>query len=311
MRYYMSFLKTVNTWLLVSRAPFFSVGLLPFILGNSIAWHVTGHFDGAIFALAIIAVILIILSTHLNGECYDVVEDRLSANMGRNMFTGGSQVVVNKIVSPALVRAVSFAAIGAAGAIGLLLQFYFKTGVWTIPLGATGLAAGFFYSKPPVRLAKRGFGEILIGYCYGWLTVAMGFYLQTGRFISILHWVSLPIALTIFNVILINEFPDYPADKIAGKTTMAVRLGKKNAARIYALAAAVSWAGFFVSMRGWFNPQTVVFYVPVGLLSLIITIMMLLKRYENHKELTVMCGCTILVNLGTTAAYIVGVFLAN
>jgi len=61
--------------------------------------------------------------------------------------------------------------------IGLILQFYYKTGPWTIPLGVIGMITGFFYSTPPPRWVKRGIGELLIGFCYGWLPVAAAFYL--------------------------------------------------------------------------------------------------------------------------------------
>ncbi|MCX7966509.1 MAG: prenyltransferase [Syntrophorhabdaceae bacterium] len=112
--------------------------------------------------------------------------------------------------------------------VGLIIQFYFKTGTWTIPLGVFGILSGFFYSMMPIRWVARGVGEILIGLCYGWLPVSVSFYLQIGEFNHIIHWVSIPIACTIFNVILINEFPDYPADIIAKKSNLVVRYGKKR-----------------------------------------------------------------------------------
>ena len=123
-----------------------------------------------------------------------------------------------------------------AGIIGLLLQLYYKTGPWTIPLGFMGMVAGFFYSTEPIRWVKRGIGEIIIGFSYGWLPIAVSFYLQTAHLAPLVHLMSLPIALSVFNVILINEFPDYPADLMEGKKTLTVRFGKKSASYIYAAA---------------------------------------------------------------------------
>ncbi len=52
--------------------------------------------------------------------------------------------------------------------------------------------------------------------------------------------VSIPLGLLIGNFLLINEFPDYQADKSAGKRTLVVRLGRTGAGRLYALVAAAA-----------------------------------------------------------------------
>jgi len=78
-----------------------------------------------------------------------------------------------------------------------LLQFYYKTGPYTIPLGALGAFAGFFYSARPIQWSYRGVGEIWIGLCYGWLTVAASYYIQTGELSPLVHWTALPISFTL------------------------------------------------------------------------------------------------------------------
>gem|GEM_PF-3507126 len=83
---------------------------------------------------------------------------------------------------------------------------------------------------------------MLIGFCYGWLPVAVGFYLQREGFVPAVHGVALPIAFSIFNVILVNEFPDYPADRAVGKRNLVVRLGRERASRVYLLVALLTGA---------------------------------------------------------------------
>ncbi len=124
---------------------------------------------------------------------------------------------------------------------GLVLQFGLKTGPYTMLLGAAGLFPGFFYSTRPIRLVSSGLGELAIGFCYGWLPVAAAFYIQTGHINSIIHWIALPIGMTIFNVILLNEFPDYPADKKVGKKNMLVRLGIKRGVALYSAVSILAF----------------------------------------------------------------------
>lgn len=281
---------------MMSRIPFHSVGVLPFCLGAVIARHAAGTFKWPVFLWGTMAVVLVMLATYLAGEHYDFEEDRLSGRMERNPFTGGSQAVVRGMVPLHHPKIGSYVALILAGLIGLLLQFHYRTGPWTIPMGIMGMAMGFFYSTEPIRWVKRGIGEIFIGVSYGWLPIAVSYYLQTSSLAPLVHVTSLPVALSIFNVILINEFPDYPADLIQGKRNLTVRLGKKTASRIY---AAASLGGVLLSplpALAGLSPSGILLVLPVAALSLMLTTGMLMRRYEDRKVLERMCGMTIAVN---------------
>ncbi len=303
--------ETIKGWIRLSRPPFHLVGVLPFILGAVLAWRIYGIFNCPVFIWSALAVILIMLSTYYSGEYHDLKVDKLSAEMERNIFSGGTQVIIKDLLPHKQARIAGHIAIALAGVIGLVLQFYYKTGPWTIPLGVIGMIAGFFYSTPPLRWVKRGIGELLIGCCYGWLPVATAFYLQAGTIDNIVHWISIPIACTIFNVILINEFPDYPADLIEGKKNLVVRLGKNTAAFLYIAMTITTWIGFGLAMRQGLPAVTTLFYLPVFLISLMLVVLMFKKDYLDRKRLELICGLTIVVNLGTSLSWILSVWLEN
>jgi len=299
----MHFQKTFRAWIMMSRIPFHSVGVLPFCLGAVLARRTTGAFDWPVFLWGTLAVVLVMLATYYAGEHYDIEEDRLSARMGRNPFTGGSQAVVRDMVPLGHPKIGSYAALLLAGLIGLLLQFHYDTGPWTIPLGLAGMAMGFFYSTEPVRWVKRGIGEIFIGISYGWLPIAASFYLQTSTLTPMVHWMSLSVALSIFNVILINEFPDYPADLIRGKRNLTVRLGKKAASFVYAAASIGGILSFPLPVLAGLPPSGILLGLPVAALSLFAASGMLRRRYEDHRALERMCGISIVVNWLYALAY--------
>jgi 1,4-dihydroxy-2-naphthoate octaprenyltransferase len=303
--------ETIKGWIQLSRPPFHLVGVLPFILGAVLAWHAYGTFNWPVFIWGTLAVILIMLSTYYGGEYHDLKVDMLSAEMGRNTFSGGTQVIVKNLLPHKQAKIASYIAIVLAGVIGLILQFYYKTGPWTIPLGVIGMIAGFFYSTPPLRWVKRGIGELLIGFCYGWLPVATAFYLQAGTIDTIVHWISIPIACTIFNVILINEFPDYPADLIERKKNLVVRLGKNTAAFLYITMTVIAWIAFGLAVSQGLPAVTILFYFPVFLIGLILTVLMSKKHYLNRKRLELICGLTIVVNLGSSLAYTLAIWLGS
>jgi len=188
------------------------------------------------------------LSTYYAGETYDIREDSTAWSEGGNPFSGGSGIVVKGKIAPQQVKRASLAALFAAILLGIFLQFGLKTGPWTLPLGLTGCLAGYYYSTPPLRWVKRGFGELIIGFCFGWLPVATAFYLQTGSLHPLIFWLSGPIGCTIFNVILLNEFPDYNGDRQAGKKNLPVRLGLDLAAQIYGVVVALAWASLMMGL---------------------------------------------------------------
>ncbi len=291
-------------WFVLSRPPFQTVGILPFVLGTLLAWKIEHAFDGTIFLLGISAVILIMLSTYYTGEYSDYKEDAISKKIYKSRFAGGTGVIPSGIIPRQPLIWVALLTIITAGLIGIILQFFFKTGPYTIPLGAIGLFSGFFYSTRPIRFVERGVGELLIGLCYGWLPIAVAFYIQAGHIAPIIHWMGLPVGFTIFNVILLNEFHDYIADKTVGKKNMLVRLGIKRGAAIYALASIFAWITMFLSIKAGVPIKVLYLYIPVMTLSAVITIMTLRKGYGNRDTLEVLCGLNIVINLGTTLSYV-------
>lgn len=304
-------ISVIKAWLGLSRLPFHSVGLLPFILGTLLAWKYDGTFNPAVFILGLIAVALIMLSTYQAGEYYDYREDVLSKSRFNSKFSGGSGVIQSGLLPKKVALWTSIISFFIAALIGVILQFFLRTGPYTLILGAAGAFSGLFYSTKPIRLVERGFGEIFIGFCYGWLPVAAAFYIQTGFIHPIIHWVSIPIGFSIFNVILLNEFPDYPSDKTAGKRNLLVRFGKDKGVVVYSAVSVLAWLSIYISVKAGV-PMTL-FYIclPFILLSAFITFMMWQKSYTNLKTMEMLCGLNIAVNLGYTASYIFSFILIH
>jgi 1,4-dihydroxy-2-naphthoate octaprenyltransferase len=119
-----------------------------------------------------------------------------------------------------------------------------------------------------------------------------------------IHWMGVPIGLTIFNVILLNEFPDFMADSTVGKRNLLVRVGKKKGEALFIAVSVLAWIAMFLSIAAGIPGKAVYFYLPVLILSAGIVVMILLQKHRDQKILEVLCGLNIAVNLGTTMTYI-------
>jgi len=296
-------LSRIKAWLTLARLPFHSVGVLPFVLGGILAWR-TGAFRWDVFVWGVAGVTLVMLATYYAGEYWDYEEDVLSGRAGGSRFAGGSQVLQRGLLPRRAALWASLASALLALGVGLVLQLGYRTGPWTLPLGLLGLLGGFFYSTRPVRWVGRGWGELWIAFCYGWLPVAVGYYLQAASLIPLIHWLAAPIGLTIFNVILLNEFPDYAADSAAGKTNLTVRLGRERAAWLYGFVSLCSWLAMGLSLQHGVPWLAAWAYLPVLAVSMALVVLVLRGRWRSRATLEKLCAANLLVNLGTTAAYI-------
>jgi len=271
--------------------------------GSAIAIILSGRFLGRVGMAKFEYPVLIMLATYYAGEYWDHAEDVVSS-LQPSRFAGGSGVIPAGRLPRNAALGASFASLILALGILFFLWIGLKTGPLTLPLGVLGILGGFYYSTRPVRWVSRGVGELWIAFCYGWLPVAAGCYLQTGHLAALIHWMALPIGLSIFNVILLNEFPDYQADLMTNKRNLTVRCGRERAGLLYGIVALGSWIGMGLSLRNGIPMRALWIYGPVGIVSSTLVIMVLRRRWQDRTTLEKLCGGTIIVNLGTTAAFI-------
>lgn len=299
-----TFTQKLLGWTTLSRPPFHIVGIMPFILGTIMAYRITGVFHAEVFVLGIAGVILIMLSTYHSGEYFDQKENAISSLLHQNQFAGGTRMIPEGKMPPGVALWTSIIAILVALLIGIVLQFVYQTGPYTLVLGCLGALPGFFYSTEPIRLVKRGLGEIFIGFCFGWLPVATSYYIQTATIAPVINWLWLPIGLSIFNVILLNEFPDYEADVATGKNNLLCRIGKQKGKAVYIIFNLLTCLTMLLSPCFGVPFAVVYFYLPFTAVGLFIVYQVLKNRHEDPRRLEVLCGLNIAVNIGTSLAYI-------
>ncbi|MCK9229605.1 MAG: prenyltransferase [Syntrophales bacterium] len=301
--------QLLKGWISLSRLPFHVVGILPFLLGTFLAHRIAGAFNPQVFILGVCGVILIMLSTYHAGEYFDRNEDAISARMHNNLFAGGSRITAAGTMPRAVPLWTSVISLLAAAGIGVILQFAYRTGPWTLVLGFLGALPGFFYSTEPVRLVKRGVGEVFIAFCYGWLPVASAYYIQTAAIAPVIHWIWLPIGFSILNVILLNEFPDYEADRATGKRNLLVRVGWTRGAVLYIFFSVLTCLTMMASPL-WGVPVAVIyFFLPFAAIALYTVVAIVRGLHRNAEKLERLCGLTVAVNSGTSLAYMLAYLL--
>jgi 1,4-dihydroxy-2-naphthoate octaprenyltransferase len=212
-------------WLKQLRAPFFTASIVPVLVGSTLGLVVAQTFDWPLFILALLSMICLHAGANIANDYFD--------------HTSGNDWL-NKNYNPRSVLIASLIFFALASGLGIAI-LYLTRSILILTLGIIGILGGYFYTASPLRLSYRGVGEIVIAFLFGILPVYGSCFLQTNTIDIIPLAPAIIIAILIFLIILINEFPDCSADKAANKKTLVVLLGPQRAVNIYIIALSITY----------------------------------------------------------------------
>jgi 1,4-dihydroxy-2-naphthoate octaprenyltransferase len=221
-------------WVKELRAPFVTASIIPVLVGAAAAWAAVGELDLWLFLVTMVGVVLLHLGANVSNDYWDFVGGTDVVNRFRTPFSGGSTFLVEGRLSPRKVLRLGQGLIVAGSLVGLYLVYTLGEDGWVVLfLGMLGVGGGYFYSAPPLSLASRGWGDLVIGALFGLLAVLGTYFIQTTTFTLEVLTASLPVSLWIAAVIWINQIPDIEADSSTGKRTMVVRMGIDRSIETY------------------------------------------------------------------------------
>lgn len=235
-----------GAWLRALRLQFYPMTWVAYAVG-ALAAPAGGVFDSRVFWIGYLCLFLLEVATVLINEVVDLRTDRI--NRFYSTFTGGSRVLVEGRLSLREARTgIVVALLGAIGSAAWLLTVTpAASSVVVAVLGGLALLA-IGYTAPPLKLCYRGLGELDVAVTHSIGVMLCGFIFLGGPWHDPLPWLlSLPLLLGILPSITLSGIPDREADAVAGKRTLAVRLGPRGALGVasaftlLAAALAVGW----------------------------------------------------------------------
>ena len=229
----------LKTLFLATRPQFLPAIAVPVGLGAAVAWRFWGVFSPAFFAVSLFAALCYHAGMNVLNDYYDFRNGADALNKSPlTPFAGGSRFIQNGLLTPKETLLLGAGLVIAGTVAGLYLAWAATPLI--LAVGFLGLLSGYFYSAPPLFLAGRGLGEATVGVNFGLLTVVGSCMVQTKAVSLEAAFASLPLSFLIAALLIVNEFPDFESDRLAGKRNLVVRLGKQKAR--YALLAIVFFA---------------------------------------------------------------------
>jgi 1,4-dihydroxy-2-naphthoate octaprenyltransferase len=160
---------------------------------------------------------------------------------------GPTRLVASGLAAPAQVRAAALLSFSVAAAAGAALAIAVQP--WLLLVGAASIGAAWAYTGGPRPYGYRGWGEIFVFVFFGVVATSGSAFVQQGHVSGLALASSIPLGLLAAALLAVNNLRDRPRDAVAGKHTLAVRLGDLGARRFYvALVSAALLCPCFIAL---------------------------------------------------------------
>jgi 1,4-dihydroxy-2-naphthoate polyprenyltransferase len=228
-------LSPLHIWLMAARPRTLPAAVAPVLVGTALA-ATEGTFKVLTFVAAMLGAVFIQIGTNLSNDYSDArrgadTEDRL----------GPVRVTAGGLVPPRQVLVATYVAFGLAVLAGAYL---IATAGWELLLiGVASILAGVLYTGGPRPYGYEGLGEVFVFLFFGVVAVTGSYFAQVEQLTWEAFALAVPVGLLASAILVVNNVRDLETDRRAGKRTLAVRLGRSRARRLYAAMVAGAFVG--------------------------------------------------------------------
>jgi len=160
--------------------------------------------------------------------------------------------VGSRVAAPNAVRRAAVLAFAVAATAGLALVALSGTW-WLLVVGTAAIAAAWYYTGGRRPYGYAGLGEVFVFVFFGLVAVIGTTYTQAGAVSLGAVAGACGVGFLACGILVANNLRDVPTDSVAGKRTLAVRLGEPRTRTLYAalVAASVVAAGVAAVGSPW------------------------------------------------------------
>ncbi len=225
-------MATVSEWIEGARPRTLPAALAPVLIGTGAAYAVG---RGSVLAALLALVVALAMQVGVN-----YANDYSDGIRGTDTVrVGPIRLVGQQLAAPAQVKRAAVVSFGVGALAGLVLCA--RSGAWWIVLlGAAAIAAAWFYTGGRHPYGYLGLGEVFVFLFFGLVATLGTTYTQVGWTTQASWAGAVGVGALSCAILMVNNLRDIPGDTIAGKRTLAVRLGDSGARTAYVALLAVA-----------------------------------------------------------------------
>jgi 1,4-dihydroxy-2-naphthoate octaprenyltransferase len=227
-------LSGLRIWLMAARPRTLPAAIAPVLVGTAAAIEDTGDIRWGAFIAALIGSVFIQIGTNLANDYSDA---RRGADTVERL--GPVRVTAAGLVAPTRVLVATWLAFAVAVGAGIYLTAV--AGPLILAVGAVSILAGVLYTGGPRPYGYAGLGEMFVFLFFGLVAVNGSFYVQVEELAALPAGLSVSIGCLATAILAVNNVRDIETDRRAGKRTLAVRIGRAGARRLYVALLVVAY----------------------------------------------------------------------
>ena len=283
-------MSSFKLWVEGARLRTLPLAISPIAIGAGSAAAVQ-KFDLGLTLLALSVALFLQIGVNYANDYSDGIRGTDEHRVGPLRLTG-SKSVKPKAVKLAAFLFFAFAALAGA-TIVLLTQHW-----WFIPVGIASIVAAWFYTGGKSPYGYAGLGELAVFIFFGWVATYGTAYIQIGQFDLNALLGGTAAGLFASAVLMVNNIRDIETDAKVGKRTLAVKLGLKNAKRIY---FAMLWAPLAILLPyPLIYPATIFAWVS---LLFVLPATLIVRKPDGPKDLILALKITSLASISFALAF--------
>lgn len=232
-------MTTSSEWIAGARPRTLPAAVVPVAVGAAVAYFdqaAASTFDYVVrTALALIVALALQVAVNYANDYSDGVRGTDDQRVGPVRLVGQG------LAEPKAVRNAALLSALVACVAGLILVVLTQSW-WLLAIGAVAVIAAGAYTGGPKPFGYAGYGEVVVFIFFGVVAVT-GTTFVIAESIQLLALIlSVPVGLLACALLVTNNLRDIPGDTVAGKHTLAVRLGDAKTRSLYGFCLFVPFA---------------------------------------------------------------------